>query len=75
MDNKGGSSHEKRENLYTRGKTKKGGDIAILQYASRRTWGEVEDNWAGYKKLLVARSDKGSREIYRPMQYLSTLQE
>ena len=37
MDNKGGSSHEERENLYTRGKTKKGGDIAILQYASRRT--------------------------------------
>jgi len=28
-------------------------------------WGEMENNRVGYKKLLMARSYEGSREIYR----------
>jgi len=37
------------------------------QYTSKRTWRAMKDGGAGHKKLLVARSDEGSKEIHREM--------
>jgi len=45
-------------------------DLAILWYASKKTYRTIEDNRVGYQKLLVARSDKGSQEVYRGLQYV-----
>jgi len=42
----------------------------IWLYTSSRTWGKVENNRAGDKKLLVAKSDKRYWKIYREMQYV-----
>ena len=43
----------------------------LKQSAQRK----VEDSRIGRKKLLVARNDKGSREVHEQMQYISEEQE
>jgi len=37
--------------------------MTTSQYPSRRAWRKVEDDRASYQELLVARSNKRSKEI------------
>ena len=37
--------------------------MTTLQHPSRRAWRKIEDDGAGYQKLLVARSNERSRKI------------
>jgi len=64
MDNRGRSSYEKRMNLCTREGIEGGGNMAILQYTSRRIWWEVENNRTSDEELFVARSHEESQKIY-----------
>jgi len=52
-------------NLCARRETEGEGDIATSWYTSGRTWRKMEDNGIGNKELLVAKSYKGSKNIYR----------
>jgi len=47
----------------------------ISQYTGGRIWRAVEDGGISHQKLLVARSNKGSKEICRRLQFLPTKQE
>ena len=38
--------------------------MTTLQHPSRRAWRKMKDDRAGYQKLLVARNNKRSGEIY-----------
>jgi len=51
-------------NLWTREGIEGGGNMAILQYTSRRIWWEVENNRTSDEELFVARSHEESQKIY-----------
>ena len=68
MENRGRVSTKGREDLCTKEYGIKGRDHLITpQCTSSKTWREIEDSKIGHQKLLVARSNKRCRKIYRRM--------
>ena len=70
MVNQERDSYEERMYICSRRELEKGNNTPLPQYPSRRTWRKMENSGVGHKKLLVARSDKESRKIYRWIRYL-----
>jgi len=72
MTDKGGLGIKERKGLCAEGWWVKSRDNSVISwYASGWTWRKIEDNRVGYKKLLVAWSDKRCGKICGWLWYMS----